>query len=295
MSEKFRIKEIQAKSIIGTTKVPNADYVINPYTGCQFGCMYCFASFMGRFVGENNKDWGDYVYVKANAAELIKKDILRLMKKDPHPRIVISTVTDPYQGVEKKYKLTSKILETFASHNYQGRVGILTKSPMVLKDLVSLMRIPNAEVGITITTSDDKLSRFLEVRAPSATTRLKTLKTLNDAGIKTYVFVGPFLPHMKYKPELIDKLFSEIKAAGTSTVKLEYLNLPPYVKTRMKDVIMEESTEIQEIYKDSQSKNYREELEPIIREYLKKHDLKMYYNEVVHHVGKQKLIEIQQL
>jgi len=55
---RFKIKEIQAKSIIGTTKVPSADYVINPYTGCQFGCMYCFASFMGRFVGEKNEDWG---------------------------------------------------------------------------------------------------------------------------------------------------------------------------------------------------------------------------------------------
>ncbi|NOQ76158.1 MAG: radical SAM protein [Crocinitomix sp.] len=291
MSNKFRIKEIQAKSIIGTTKVPSADYVINPYTGCQFGCMYCFASFMGRFVGENNKDWGNYVYVKANAPELIKKDILRLMKKDPHPKIAISTVTDPYQGVEKKYKLTSSILETFAENNYQGRVSILTKSPMVLKDLTFLKKIPNAEVGITITTSDDKLSRFLEVRAPSASTRLKTLKTLNDSGIKTYVFVGPFLPHMKYKPELIDKLFSEIKAAGTDTVKLEFLNLPPYVKSRMKEVIAEESPEIQEMYKDSQSKNYREELEPIIKKYLKKYGLKMYYDEIVHHVGNQELIE----
>lgn len=102
----FEIKEIEAKSIIGTTKVPSADYVINPYTGCQFGCMYCFASFMGRFVGEKNEDLGKYVYVKTNAVELMKKDILRLIKKTPLPRIAISTVTDPYQGVESKYHLT---------------------------------------------------------------------------------------------------------------------------------------------------------------------------------------------
>lgn len=189
---KFRVKEIQAKSIIGTTKVPSADYVINPYTGCQFGCMYCFASFMGRFVGENNSDWGNYVYVKTNAVELMQKDILRLMKKSPHPRIAISTVTDPYQGIENKYRLTRGILETFVQHNYQGRVSILTKSPQILKDLDVIKKIPNVEIGITITTSDDRLSRFLEVRAPSANSRLKTLKTLNEAGIKTYVFVGPF-------------------------------------------------------------------------------------------------------
>lgn len=287
----FRVKEIEAKSIIGTTKVPSADYVINPYTGCQFGCMYCFATFMGRFVGENNKDWGDYVYVKTNAVELMQKDILRLMKKNPHPRIAISTVTDPYQGIEKKYRLTRGILETFAEHNYQGRVSVLTKSPLVLKDLEILKKIPNAEVGITITTSDDKLSRFLEVRAPSASTRLKTLKTLNDAGIKTYVFVGPFLPHLKLKPELIDDLFSKIKAAGTNQIKLEYLNLPSYVKPQMKEAIKQESAEIQEVYKISQTKKYREELEPIIRKYINKYDFEMYYNDIVHHVSDQKITE----
>lgn len=287
----FKVKEILAKSIIGTTKVPSADYVINTYTGCQFGCMYCFASFMGRFVGENNKNWGNYVYVKTNAVALMQKDILRLMKKTPNPRIAISTVTDPYQGIETKYRLTSGILKTIAEHQYQGRVSILTKSPLILKDLEILKKIPNVEVGITITTSDDKLSRFLEVRAPSASTRLKTLKTLNEAGIKTYVFVGPFLPHLKLKPELIDDLFSKIKSAGTNKLKLEFLNLPSYVKPQMKEAIKSESEEIQEVYKNSQSKKYREELEPIIRKYIDKYGFEMYYNDIVHHVGDQRLTE----
>lgn len=287
----LKIKGIQAKSIIGSTKVPSADYVINPYTGCQFGCMYCFASFMGRFVGESNEDWGNYVYVKTNAVELIQKDIHRLLKKNPQPRIAISTVTDPYQGVEQKYRLTRGILQAFAGFNYQGRVGILTKSPLILKDLDVLKKIPNVEVGITITTPDDKLSRFLEVHAPSASKRLTTLKTLNEAGIKTYVFVGPFLPHMKHKPELIDKLFSEIKSAGTNKIKLEFLNLPSYVRPRMKEAIKSEPKDIQEVYKNSQSKKYREELEPIIRKYIDKYDFELYFDDIVHHVGKQKLVE----
>lgn len=288
---RFRIKEVQAKSIIGATKVPSADYVINPYTGCQFGCMYCFASFMGRFVGEKNEDWGNYVYVKTNAVELMEKDILRLMKKDPHPRIAISTVTDPYQGVENKYHLTRGILQTFANHNYQGRVSVLTKSPLILQDIVILKRIPNIEVGITITTPDDTLSRFLEVNAPTSSARLNALKKLNEAGIDTYVFVGPFLPHMKHKPELIDALFSKIKAAGTNKVKIEFLNLPSYVRSKMKEVIKGESKEIQEIYKNSQMESYRKELETIIRKYLDKYGLELYFDDFVHHVGKQKLVE----
>ncbi len=287
----FKIKEIEAKSIIGTTQVPSADYVINPYTGCQFACMYCFASFMGRFVGETNNNWGNYVYVKTNAVELMEKDIKRLMKKNPHPKIAMSTVTDPYQGVEKKYRLSRGILEVFAKNNYQGRVGILTKSPMILDDLDLLKKIPNLEVGMSITTTDDKLSRFLEVRAPLATARLRTLKRLNDAGIKTYVFVGPFLPHMKLKPELIDKLFSEIKAAGTNDVKIEYLNLPKYVRPKMNKLLKEETTEIQEVYTTSQLKKYREEIEPILRENLLKHDLKLKFDEIIHHVTDQNLVE----
>ena len=183
------------------------------------------------------------------------KDILRLMKKNPHPRIAISTVTDPYQGVESKYHLTRGILQTFANHNYQGRVGVLTKSPLILHDIEILKKIHNVEVGVTITTPDDTLSRFLEVNAPASSARLNTLRKLNEAGIKTYVFVGPFLPHMKYKPGLIDVLFSKIKAVGTNKAKIEFLNLPAYVKSRMKEVIKGEPKEIQEIYKNSQTKN----------------------------------------
>ena len=113
MTKKLKIEEIQAKSMISPTKVPSADYVINPYTGCAFGCMYCFASFMGRFVGESNQNWGNYVYVKTNAVELMQREILRLMKRDPHPPIAISTVTDPYQGIEKTVSTNARDFTNF--------------------------------------------------------------------------------------------------------------------------------------------------------------------------------------
>jgi len=287
----LQIKEIQSKSIIGATKVPSADYVINPYTGCQFACMYCFASFMGRFVGEKFDNWGNYVHVKTNAIELMQKEILRLLKKSPSPRIALSTVTDPYQRVEKKYRLTRGILKVFAEKKYQGRVSILTKSPMVLDDIDLLKQLPNAEVGISITTTDDKLSRFLEVQAPSASARMKALKKLNDAGVKTYVFVGPLLPHMTLKPELVDKLFSEIKKAGTSEIKIEYLNLPNYVRPKLNKLLESEPQEIQNIYSTSQLKQYREKMEPMLRASLTKHGLSLRFDEIIHHVSAHNLKE----
>ncbi|MGR5236234.1 spore photoproduct lyase family protein [Vibrio alfacsensis] len=285
------IQEIQAKSIVSATKVPSADYVINPYTGCQFACMYCFASFMGRFIGEKISNWGNYVYVKTNAVDLMKKEISHLLKKSPPPRISISTVTDPYQRVEKQYRLTRGILQIFADRRYQGRVSILTKSPMVYDDVELLKKIPNAEVGISITTTDDKLSRFLEVQAPSASARLKTLKKLNDAGIKTYVFVGPLLPHMTMKPELIDQLFFEIKKAGTNDIKIEYLNLPSYVRPKLNELLKDEPKEVQGIYATSQQKQYRDTMEPMLRANLAKHGLTLRFDEIIHHTSEQNLKE----
>lgn len=286
-----RVVEVEAKSILVPTKVPSADYVINPYTGCEFGCMYCFASFMGRSVGETNADWGDYVYVKTNAVELADKEIQRLLAKDPHPRIQISTVTDPYQRSESKYRLTRGILGVFASHDYQGRVSLLTKSPLVTKDIDVIAQLADAEVGLTITTSDDSLSRQLEVRAPKADSRLKALRRLNEAGIHTYVFVGPLLPHMTQQREQLDTLLGAIAATGTTDVKVEYLNLPRHVRPRMKDLVAAEPAEIQAAYAASQDADYRAEVEPLVRGLLDRHGLTLRFGELVVHVEDQALID----
>lgn len=170
-------------------------------------------------------------------------------------------------------------------------MGVLTKSPMILKDIDILKKIKNVEVGLSITTSDDSLSRFLEVRAPLASARINTLKKLNEAGISTYVFVGPLVPHIKLKPELLDKLLKAVAGTGTQNAKIEYLNLPSYVKNRLNKVLKDEPMEIQKIYVKSQTKKYREEMKPLIIELLKKHNFNLKYGEIVTHVENQNLKE----
>ena len=131
----MEVKEVQAKHILVKCGIPGIDFVINPYTGCSFACKYCYASFMGRFVGKQITDWGDYVYAKVNAPALLIKDIKRLKNKGAGKEIFISSVTDPYQGLEVKYKLTRRCLEVLADFRFEGVVSILTKSDLVTRDI----------------------------------------------------------------------------------------------------------------------------------------------------------------
>ncbi len=276
----MEIKEIKAKNIIAKSKLPDADYVVNPYTGCEFGCIYCYASFMGRFVNESINNWGNYVYVKTNAVQLFDKEIDTIPEKDT--TILLSSVTDPYQGVESKYKLTRGILETVIKKGYGGEIGILTKSSMVTRDIEILKKIPQIDVGMTITTTDDELSRFLELRATATSMRIKTLDELNKAGIPTYAFVGPLLPHFRYKPELLDKLFASLVEAGVEQVYIEHINLSTYIRKRMFEYLKDDPV-LQEVYKEAATDIHREELDKIVREQLHKHGLKLRLNDVIYH------------
>jgi DNA repair photolyase len=278
----MKIQELEAKSIIVPSNLPDVDYVINPYTGCQFGCIYCYATFMGRFVNEPRSNWGNYVYVKVNAVELAGDQLRRWGAKRKQSSILFSSVTDPYHGVEHKYRRTRGVLEVLVELGYPGPVSILTKSPLVSRD-VDLLRRLNADVGLTITTTDDKLSRYLEVSAPLASRRLDTLEKLAQAGIRTYVFVGPLLPHFRYQPELLDDLFGAIAKTGTQEVYVEHINLPSYVKNKMWSVLKDESEEIQAVYKQAQTQEHREILNALVEELTRKHDLRIRFGGTIYH------------
>jgi DNA repair photolyase len=278
----MRIEEIEAKSIIVPSKLPDADYVANPYTGCQFGCLYCYATFTGRFVNESRDNWGNYVYVKKNAIDLAYEQLQDWPDDERNASILLSSVTDAYHGVEKKYQLTRGILGAIRDSQYPGLVSILTKSPMVLRDLDLLEQI-NAEVGLTITTTDDGLSRFLEVAAPSATRRLETLKKLNDYGIPTYAFVGPLLPHFRYRPDLLDVLFREIASTGTRQVYIEHINLPTYIKERMWRELRRESEETQAAYDGAQTQAHRETLTKMVNSLIEKYGLHIRLGGAIYH------------
>lgn len=275
------IKEIQAKSILVQSKLPDTDYVINPYTGCAFGCSYCYASFMGRFVGKRVEDWGNYVFAKVNLGEVLDKELHKI--KDKTKSILLSSVTDPYQGVESKYRLTRTALELLLKHRWQWTVGILTKSSLVTRDIDLFKKFPNVTVGVTVTSTDDAVGRFLERAAPPASLRIKALKTLHDAGIPTYAFVGPLLPHFAATPDKLKEIFDALESAGVSEIYMEHLNLSPYIKKRLAQKMEGADNNIMEKFYSSQSKSYRAELDAVIADLLKSYHFHLRLGGVLYH------------
>ena len=162
------------------TKLPGADYVINQYIGCEHACKYCYARFLCKKY--NYGEWGSWVIVKENIPELIKN-------KKITGKVYMSSVSDPYQPVEKKIKLTKKILQSL---DKSVELSILTKSPLVLRDINLLKKFNKIEVGLTI----NSLGKDIEPRAPSNERRIQTLKKLYEAGLNTYCFVSPIIPHL---------------------------------------------------------------------------------------------------
>ncbi len=277
----MEVKEINAKSILVLSKLPDTDYVINPYTGCAFGCAYCYASFMGRYIGKDIADWGNYVYVKMNAATLLRNELKKIKGKSKS--IFFSSVTDPYQGLEAKYKLTRQCLEILVESNFEGTASILTKSHLVLRDVDIFKKLKNIEVGLTITTTDDTISRYFEKMAPNVSQRLDTLTKLNNNSIKTYAFVGPLLPHFVSQPAILDELFKAIANTGTKELYVEHINLSNYILERLKKELPDLDDAIMKTFYSSKDKSYREELNNIVLALVKKYNFKLRLGSTIYH------------
>lgn len=187
------LREKRVRSILSKSGIPGVDYCLNPYVGCAHGCKYCYATFMKRFTG-HTEPWGTFVDIKVNAPEVLQRQV----KRTARGYVMLSSVTDPYQPLEKEYGLTRRCLEILLKHQFP--VGILTKSPLVLRDLDLIRQFDDIEVGMTITTDDDGIKKIFEPETPPIAARIQALKELHDRGISTYVFIGPLLPQ---NPEVL--------------------------------------------------------------------------------------------
>jgi DNA repair photolyase len=206
----MKIREIRARSILTRTRIPGIDYCINPYTGCAHACRYCYATFMKKFT-DHREAWGSFVDVKVNTVDLLKQ----ALRRRHEGAVVVSSVTDPYQPVEARYRLTRACLRLLSRTIL--KTSILTKSDLVTRDIDILSTMPAVEAGLTITTDDEATRRIFEPASSSVAARLKAVRALHEAGIPTYVFIGPILP---MNPE---KLADAI-AGSTREVLIDRMN-----------------------------------------------------------------------
>jgi DNA repair photolyase len=187
-------REIEARSILNRTKPTMPfQWTVNPYRGCEFGCVYCYARYTHEFMEQDPAAFEDLIYAKAGAATLLAAD---LRKADRREGIAIGTATDPYQPAERKYGKMREILSTLARDRGR-RIFITTKSDLVTRDIDLLSRIAEANVinvHMTITTLDTTLARILEPRAPRPDLRIEAIRKLSKAGIVTGVSASPVLP-----------------------------------------------------------------------------------------------------
>ena len=183
----LRLREVTVRSILSSSRL--ADYCLNPYAGCEHGCVYCYARFATRF-SHPSEEWGSFVDIRTNAPQLIEQEAAR---KRPG-KVVISSVSDGWQPQEEKYRLTRQCLEVLLRHNYA--VFIQTKSALVQRDFDLLEGHPNVELGTTITTVRPKVAALFEPGASAPNDRIKVLTKAGGIGIRTFLFLGPLLPYI---------------------------------------------------------------------------------------------------
>ena len=210
-----RVEERDFKTIMGRSGISSVEYAINPYLGCGHGCVYCYARFMRR-MGHVGEEWGSFVDVKINALERLRKEAPRRSKGI----VLLSSVTDPYQPLERKYELTRGCLRILLEHQFP--ISVLTKSDMVLRDLDLLKGFDQCQVGFTITAYDDEVRRVFEPGASTVNARLAALHKISDEGIPTYAFLGPILPYLS--EEGLGSLLDEL-AGSVSHVLVDRLNV----------------------------------------------------------------------
>jgi len=286
----LKINEITAKTILIKSGLPASDWVINPYNGCLFSCMYCYAASIAKW-RHPREIWGSYLDVKINAPQLLKKELTKLQKKSilrswdryDFGSIFFSSVTDPYNGMEVKYRLTRKCLEVLADFGYEGIINIQTKSPLVTEDIDIIKRLKNIEIGFTMTTFNDKVSRFLEVKAPLVSSRIDALEKLHKAGVKTYAFIGPILPYFVNNEQKIDELLDILEKVGVSKVWFEHINMTGAIKPRLYKYLEKEAPELIPEFEKADNEEYRNKLDKIIYRLMQNRKMKMGYPQVIYH------------
>jgi DNA repair photolyase len=271
-----RFIELSVKSVLNTPASTHMGFwSINPYVGCEFGCMYCYARDTHRWVVERlgsppalppEEAFEKEILVKSEVADVLARTLnpARLAGQS----LVIGTATDPYQPAERRFRLTRRILEVLTS--YHGlSIEIITKSPLVTRDLEVLQRLSRhneVNVNISLATADARLARRLELRSPVPAARLRALRRLTAGGIYAGLIVAPIIPGITDDWAGLARLLEAAREAGARYVIGSALRLGPAARHRFLPFLQREFPQLYERYRrhyaksDASSRSYQEAL-----------------------------------
>ena len=226
------------RSIISRNDSPDIpfDRSVNPYRGCEHGCIYCFARPTHAYMGLSpGLDFEAKLFAKPDAAKLLERELAKPGYK-VRP-IAIGTNTDPYQPIEKEWRIMRQILEVLKAADHP--VMIVTESAMVMRDIDILAPMAEkglAKVGLSVTTLDRKLARLMEPRASTPSKRLEAIKALTEAGIPSTVMMAPVIPALN--DHEIERVLDAGKTAGAASASYVLLRLPIEVSPLFRDWLL---------------------------------------------------------
>jgi len=237
----MQITEIKCKTALSKSNLPHLDYALNPYRGCEHGCIYCYAPAVLR----ETRKWGSFVDAKVNIAEVLSKET----KKAKKGNVGIGTVTDAYQPLEKRYELTRKCLAELLKHDFP--ISIQTKSSLVLRDLDIIKQFSKKDIGITVTTVDDEIRMKYEPRTSSVEEKFSALKKFADEGIDTWMFLGPIMPYITDRNNDLSELIKFANDCNVKTIIIDKLRLKPGLWKNISEFLEKHYLELMPSYKEA--------------------------------------------
>ena len=262
----MKISDIDVKSGLTKSNLPVSDYSVNPYVGCTHACKYCYASFMKRFTN-HPEPWGEFLDVK-HWPEMTNPE------KYKGKELFIGSVTDPYNPQEEEYGRTRALLQQLKGSGV--KISIQTKSDLVLRDMELIRTFPDARVGFSINTLDERFKDDMD-NAVSIERRLEAMRQFHEAGIRTTCFISPIFPGITDVMAIIERVKDRC-----NLVWLENLNLRGNYKSVIMDYIRDKHSELLSLYEEIYLKNkraYWEQLDAEVRAYAGENGLEYLRND----------------
>ncbi|UCC94494.1 MAG: hypothetical protein JSW40_06690 [Candidatus Omnitrophota bacterium] len=257
----MRIRSINTQRVLVPTQISLADFVINPYRGCEFGCLYCYSQENKNL---QNKTFFTCLGVKTNAPRILEREL----KYVEPQRVLLGSTTECFQYQELKFHITAKILSILNSNNIA--YTILTKSDLIGEYLSLIAQNRHNKIYFTLNLASDRIIQFLEPKAPLLGQRIKTIQAIASYGINLRVHIGPFIPSLSQLHEILRILPEGVKEIDVELYHQKQGNFEVLLNCVERNMDRETVRKIRKVYENENTyRKFAKTLEGQIKKYAK--------------------------